>query len=1033
MRSLRLKFSYPNCLISFSKRTTGVVAVSLLLLAFAGAAPLPAFAETLEYNRDIRPLLSDNCFSCHGPDANKREADLRLDRAEDAYRSSIVPGDPQSSELIKRIFSEDAEQKMPPPQSHKSLTLAQKKRIQQWIEQGAVYQKHWAYEPPKKSSVPADVHPVDFLVNKSLAEQNIAPAPVADRRILIRRLYFDLLGYPPSPEAVQSFVEDDRPDAYSRLVDDLLNNPHYGERMAMGWLDVVRFADTIGYHSDNPRNIWPYRDYVIRSFNENKPFDRFTVEQIAGDLLPDANQETKVASAFNRLLLTTEEGGSQPKDYEQRMLTDRVRAIGTVWLGQTTGCAQCHDHKFDPITMRDFYSLGAFFADIQEPIIGAREPGMMVMSNKEKEELERLTLQLQQLQQDLDGPHPELDEEMRQWEASQLARLKQENTWTVVKPIKASSEKKNINLRTDEAGIVIAKVDAKRQTRSQSDGTDVYVIDLPATSETSTGLRLDALLEGSKGIGLASNGNFVLSEIIAERDNKTIEIEKATSTYEQSNFPASAAIDGISNRRDNGWAVLGGEKATQSLYLQWKQPLEPTSGPWRLKLVFGWGGEHAMARVKILSTSQSGPIESPQSTLASPTLAKALLVPHAERSPEQQKELVSAFKQSTDSLRPLRTKIAETQKAKSDLENSVPKCLVSVSSPSKRTVRILPRGNWMDETGEVVQPAFPSFLPQPPPSENGYTRLDLAKWLVSPENPLTARTVMNRLWKQLFGAGLSKVLDDLGAQGETPPNLALLDQLACEFIESGWDMKHMVRLIVTSETYRRTSNATQEQRDKDPENRHWSRQSAFRVDAELVRDTALSISGLLASTIGGPSVKPYQPDGYWENLNFPVRRYQPDEGADQHRRGLYTWWQRSFLHPSLLAFDAPTREECAADRNRSNIPQQALVLLNDPSYVEAARAFAIAAMQSEGKGLEDRLRWAWHKTLQRDPYNDELATLRQAYEERLQAYQGREDEARSFTSLGQSPVPESIDRIELAAWSHVCRILLNLHETITRP
>lgn len=1005
----------------------------MLLLVFGETAPISAFAETLEYNRDIRPILSDNCFSCHGPDANKREAELRLDRAEDAYKKSIVPGDPQASELIRRIFSEEAEQKMPPPESHKSLTPAQKKRIQQWVEQGAVYQKHWAYEPPKKSSIPDNVHPVDFLVNQSLVEQRIAPAPIADRRVLIRRLYFDLLGYPPSPEAVQSFVQDNRPDAYVRLVDDLLNNSHYGERMAMGWLDVVRFADTIGYHSDNPRNIWPYRDYVIRSFNENKSFDRFTIEQIAGDLLPDANQETKIASAFNRLLLTTEEGGSQPKDYEQRMLTDRVRAIGTVWLGQTTGCAQCHDHKFDPITMRDFYSLGAFFADIQEPIIGAREPGMMVMTDEEKGELDRLTLQLQQLQQELDAPHPELNEEMRQWEESQLARLKQENKWTSIKPIKASSEKKNINLRTDETGTVIAKVDAKRQTRSQSDGTDVYIIELPAAIEPITGVRLDALPEGPKGIGLAANGNFVLNEVTAELANQAIEIEKATSTYEQSNFPAAAAIDGVTNRRDNGWAVLGGEKGTQSLFLQWKKPLEPSAGPWRLKLVFGWGGEHAMARLKILATSQEGPIESPQSTLVSPATAKVLLIPPADRTPEQKKELVTAFTQSTDSLRPLRTKIAETQKAKADLENAFPKCLVSVSSPSKRIVRILPRGNWMDETGEIVQPAFPSFLPQPSPSDGGYTRLDLANWLVSPDNPLTARTVMNRLWKQLFGAGLSKVIDDLGAQGETPPNIPLLDQLACEFIESGWDMKHMVRFVVTSETYRRTSNPTQEQREKDPENRHWGRQSAFRVDAELVRDTALSISGLLSNKIGGPSVKPYQPEGYWENLNFPVRRYQPDEGVSQYRRGLYTWWQRSFLHPSMLAFDAPTREECAAERNRSNIPQQALVLLNDPSYVEAARAFALEVMQTEKMGLEDRLLWAWQQTLQREPSKEELDTLRQVWEDRILTYKEREAEARSFTSVGQSSIPDNIDRIQLAAWAHVCRILLNLHETITRP
>ncbi|WP_205855123.1 PSD1 and planctomycete cytochrome C domain-containing protein [Pirellula sp. SH-Sr6A] len=993
----------------------------------------PAQLQTVEFNRDIRPILSDNCFFCHGPDANRREADLRLDRAEDAYLSSIVPGDAKASELVSRIFSEDADEKMPPPESHKTLTEAQKDLLKRWVEQGAVYQKHWAYEPPKKSAIPPGVHPIDHLVNLKLTEQDIAPTKAADRRILIRRLYFDLLGYPPSPEQVKAFVEAEAPNAYEQLVDSILNSPHYGERMAIGWLDVVRFADTIGYHSDNPRNIWPYRDYVIQSFNSNKPFDRFTIEQIAGDLLPDANQETKVASAFNRLLLSTEEGGSQPKDYEQRMLTDRVRAIGAVWLGQTTGCAQCHDHKFDPITMRDFYSLGAFFADIQEPIIGAREPGMMVMTDEQSRQWEEAQRELDRLQRELDAPHPELDAEMHRWEGDQVARLQRDETWSTVRPTKVQSVKKNINLRLDKDGNVLAKVDEKRVTRSQSDGTDTYILELPGSSEPTTGLRLDVIPEGPKGIGLAPNGNFVLSEITAEVDGKSLDIEKATATYEQPNFPAAHAVDGISDRRDNGWAVLGGEKAVQSLYLQWKSPQVAKTGNWTIKLVFGWGGEHAIAKLRIQSTSQPPPIESPNSSSVSPALAKILLTPAADRTEGQKKELVQGFKESTESLRELRTKLSEAKKRKSDLENTFPKCLVSISSPSKRTVRILPRGNWMDESGEVVQPAFPAYLPQPPAVEGGYNRLDLAKWLVSSENPLTARTVMNRLWKQLFGAGLSKVLDDLGAQGETPPNLPLLDQLACEFVERGWDMKHMVRFIVTSETYRRSSNATPVQLERDPDNRFWGRQTPFRIDAELVRDTALRISGLLVQKVGGPSVKPYQPEGYWENLNFPVRKYQPDSGNNQYRRGLYTWWQRSFVHPSMLAFDAPTREECAADRNRSNIPQQALVLLNDPSYVEAACAFAEKILRADSSGLEDRIRLAWQLTLQRDPTHSEYDALRAVINDRVKSYSERDNDAKTLITSGHRDVPEDLDRIQLAAWTHVCRILLNLHETITRP
>jgi hypothetical protein len=812
-------------------------------------------ADEVQYNRDIRPILSEHCFLCHGPDKARRKAKLRLDKREVALaKGALVPGKPDDSEMIARIFSRDADDIMPPPKYHKPLSPEQKKLLRRWIAQGAGYQGHWAYQKPVKAGTPKGTGAIDFLVRRRLVQQGLKPSPEADRRTLARRLSFDLVGLPPRPEEVDAFVNDSSPAAYEKLVERLLASPHYGERMALGWLDAVRFADTIGYHSDTPRNVWPYRDYVIRAFNANKPFDRFTIEQLAGDLLPGSTREQKVASCFNRLLLTTEEGGAQPKDYEARMLEDRVRAIGTVWLGQTLGCCQCHDHKFDPATMRDFYSLGAFFADISEPIIGAREPGLLLPSPKQATQLARLEQQAARRQGRLDAPHPELAPAQAAWEKS--------------------------------AGAITAQPHVGHKTQKPQLPADVGAI-----------LRI-----------------------------------------------------------------------------------EP-----------------------------------------------------AKRQAQQKERLRQYYQSIAPALADLRAQLAAARKAKAGLEASVPRCLVSVGLGTPRTVRVLPRGNWMDESGPVVQPALPAYLrgPKPPPNRR-LTRLDLAKWLVSRDNPLTARTFVNRLWKQFFGRGLSRRLDDLGSQGEWPVHPELLDWLACEFMDSGWDVKHMVRLIVTSRTYRQVSTASPELTAYDPFNRQLARQGRFRLDAELVRDNALCISGLLVHRIGGPSVKPYQPAGYWENLNFPVRRYMADQGAAQYRRGLYTWWQRTFLHPSLLAFDAPTREECTVARSRSNIPQQALVLLNDPTYVEAARTFAARIVQEGGRATPARLRWAWRQALDRDPRQEEAGTMRRLFEKHLAEYGQRPQAARALMKIGFAPVPANADLAELAAWTSVARVLLNLHETITR-
>ncbi len=991
-------------------------------------------AERVDFNRDVRPILANNCYACHGPDANQRQAELRLDRREDALSAkSFVPGDSAASEIIKRVFSEQADHQMPPADANKRLSAREKEILKLWIEQGAEYQSHWAYQKPIKAEIPPGKNAIDYLIQQQLDVVRLKPSPPADRRTLLRRLHADLVGLPPSASEVAEFVNDSSSVAYAQLVENLLSSPHYGERMAIGWLDVVRFADTIGYHSDNPRNIWPYRDWVIRAFNQNKRFDRFTLEQIAGDLLPDADQETRVGSAFNRLLLSTEEGGAQAKDYEQRMLTDRVRAIGAVWLGQTTGCSQCHDHKFDPFTMRDFYSLGAFFADIKEPILGRREDGMMVLDGEGKKKREHLVNRLTELQLEIAKPRPDLAAVQSAWESASLDAYTTNNSWTVLQPVNATTEKKNVTLKIASDNVVQGTIDPKRNVRQQNDGTEVYEITFNDVEPGTTGFRIEALKEKSPGIGLASNGSFILTEVQLHHANKQmLSIGSASGTFMQAGFPATGAIDGIVSGKENGWGVLGASGTDQSLYLQLSEPLSSKVRSLKATLYFAAGENQEIANLRFSSTKQTGALRAPQVAVPSQEIAEILQIGVEDRSHAQLAKLHAAFKQSAPEFQELREKIANSEKEKADFDQAAPKCLVSVSDANKRMVRILPRGNWMDESGEVVKPALPHFLPQPTSKSGELTRLDLAQWLISRDNPLTARTVMNRLWKHFFGIGLSKVLDDLGAQGEPPSNGPLLDWLACEFMDSGWDMQHMIRLIVHSATYQQSSIGTDDQVAIDPQNRYVARQNPFRLEAELVRDNALAISGLLARSIGGPSVKPYQPEGYWENLNFPQRTYPNDMGSAQYRRGLYTWWQRSFLHPSMLAFDAPNREECCAERNRSNIPQQALVLLNDPTYVEAARVFASRILAESNSTTRERLKWTWQQALQREPTERELQTLTPMVEQRLEEYRTDSAAAQEVLKVGLAVVPAGIDPAELAAWTHVARIVFNLHEFLTR-
>ena len=1014
-----------------------------LLCAFAAFVRCVTAAEQSEirFNQSIRPILSDNCFACHGPDAAQRKGKLRLDLRDAAIeRKAIIPGKPDDSELMKRVLTDDPDELMPPAESHKVLTTEQKELLKSWIAQGAVYEGHWSYIPPVKAKTPAGKNAIDHLVRGRLKNLSLEPSTQADPRTLIRRLCFDLVGLPPTPEQVEAFERDASPEAYARLVDQLLASSAYGERMAIPWLDVVRFADTIGYHSDTPRNIWPYRDYVIRAFNENKPFDQFTVEQLAGDLLPNPTLEQKVASAFNRLLLSTEEGGAQPKDYEARMLTDRVRAVGTVWLGQTLGCAACHDHKFDPISQRDFYAMGAFFADITEPIIGKREDGLLVPNDQQAPELAALNERVSAVQKEFDADHPNLAHAFDAWQKDQLAASETERFWTQLRPADSTSEN-GARLEVQKQNAILIK--GKKPEK------DTYSLTFASSPNPISGLRLEVLPHDSlpaKGSGRAGNGNFVVSEIRAELKRADgsldpVSFVRAQASFEQTfaaennpekRWAASAVIDGDTGKF--GWAILPEVNQAQQLVLELATPLRFETGDSLVVRIFqnhGYGN-HTLGHFRLSATPSYDAVRAPLADSLPAEIMAILKIASEKRDAKQSGKLMAHFKSVTPELKDLRAELAEAKKARDTFVATIPRCLVSHAAGKPRIVRILPRGDFLNESGEVVQAALPQFLAGKPAPDKTLTRLDLAQWLISRENPLTARVTMNRLWKQFFGAGLSKVLDDFGAQGETPPNQALLDWLACEFMDRGWDLKHMVRLIVLSDTYQQSSAVSPELRARDPENRELAAQSRWRLEAELVRDNALSVSGLLVRKIGGPSARPYQPDGYWENLNFPVRTYDASKDQDQYRRGLYTWWQRSYMHPSFLAFDAPTREECVAERNRSNIPQQALVLLNDPSYVEASRAFAERILTESDGDTHTRLTWAWRQALTRNPTSEELAALDSLYKKHLTEYTADPKSAEMLLSVGMKERNEDLSLSELAAWTNVARAILNLHESITR-
>ncbi len=1019
--------------------------------ATAIGEPMP---EHITFNAHIRPIFSNTCFACHGFDAKTREADLRLDTPEGAYAKlkdseerAIVPGKPDQSAIIKRIESAVPDEVMPPQDFHKDLTARQKLLIREWVSQGAKYEEHWAFTPVTKAPLPAlaahaaeVANPIDAFVLATLEAVKIEPSPLADKATLLRRLSLDLTGLPPTREELDGFLADPSPDAYAKQVERLLASPRYGERMAVPWLDVVRFSDTVGYHGDQNARIFPYRDYVIEAFNHNKPFDQFTTEQLAGDLLPNATDEQRIATGFLRLNLMTREGGAQSKEYLAKSMGDRVRAVGAAWLGLTTGCAECHDHKFDPITAKDFYSLGAFFADVQQWGVYADyqytpNPELAGFKNDYPfpPEIFSKNAALEKRLRALQGSAIEMlaavksDEAVsRPWSEQSAAFLAANPTgWAVLAPAEITATKGTGHEVAPDQSVVFSGPPMK---------DEILTLNFPLPHAAIRAIRCEVLpyTKNAGKVGRQANGKFAV-----------------TPTFSVVSQPVKIAWSQADRRTPlqykNGDNSPLLEPEWHSAPAVWEEPQDAASLP-----------HHALYHLAETLPAAEGRVM--QVNLASADIGRVRfsVTPFGDAIPGQENalrtELIDAFK-ATERSESQRREIAaaslqgttpdaalpETYRA---IRGAIIACragyahsLVAQAVPPDKvlTTRVLPRGAWMNP-GEEVPPAMPGFLPHASVRKGGgrLSRLDLAKWLTDKENPLVSRQFANRLWKQFFGKGLSNVLDDLGNQGEWPSHPQLLDWLAVEFRESGWDVKHLVRLMVTSRTYRQVSASRADLVEKDPANRLLAEQSARRLDAEFVRDNALSIAGLLDDEISGPSAKPYQPVGYYVNLTFPERDYPSSTGAEQYRRGLYMHWQRTFMHPMLAGFDAPSREECTADRFQSNSPQQALTLLNDPSFVEAARGFALRVIREKPENDADRIRHAIKLALAREMKAGELESLTKFLTTQREAYKTKPDDAKAFLKIGLSDPGAGQDPAELAAWAQLCRVILNLHETITR-
>jgi hypothetical protein len=1205
----------------------------LAAVATSRAAARNSSSQTIDFSRDIRPILSDNCFKCHGPDEKERKAKLRFDVKEDAFKPAksgeyaIVPDDLAKSKLIERITSKDEDEVMPPPKSKKKLTLQQIDLLKRWVSEGARWDEHWAFVPPKRPELPRvkkkswPQNEIDYFVLARLEKEGLDPSPEADKKTLARRASFDLTGLPPTPQEVDAFLADKSPGAYDKLVNRLLNSPRYGENMARYWLDAARYADSHGYHIDSERSMWKWRDWVVQAFNNNMPFDEFTLEQLAGDLLPDATTDQKIGSGYVRCNMTTGEGGAIEAEYQSKYTFDRVETTSTIWLGLTMTCARCHTHKYDPIAQREYYGIYALFNNLNEPVMDGNKPNpdpfIKLPTPEQSSRQAWLKQHIDDGQKKIDAPMPDLDQAQSEWASKWHYKLS--TGWTVLAPASVKSAVTNgAELRLLEDKSVLAEGPNPEQ--------DVHEVTLKLEPGSIAAIRLETLPDESfakKSSARADDGKFRLSEFEAEigapadedakkEDAKDDEAKKADGKKEdakkeeanepkpkklkftqavadssEAKFEIDKAIDG---KADTGWGVpesavaephtalfvlgeatkistnselrvrlkyeaskskraigrfrlaaaqneelvrllnppkpepwqvvgpfksedlktgfateyepekeidlkkkypgvreeikwaaktdfddgkanvlvqyLHGVNGVYYLYRKLKAPaacqaefafraddlfkvwvndklvLEQATkqkaedGPAKVAVGLNEGENKILVKVvnyhgpcyftfnKDMGQAEGleglpGDIAAVLATTKNPTTNQLTKVRNYYR-----RQNSSEFKQMFDEVR-------ERRDENDALDRTIPTTMVAKEVEQPRETFMLMRGEY-DKKGDKVEAGVPAILP-PLPKDAPTNRLGFAKWLVEPSHPLTARVTVNRFWQQYFGVGFVKTAEDFGVQGERPSHPDLLDWLATEFMRTGWDVKELQRLIVTSATYRQSSRMRPELLAKDPENRLLARGPRFRLDGEVLRDTALYVSGLLIDKPGGHSVKPFEPPGLWEAVSFNnSQKYIPDKGEGQYRRSLYTYWKRQSPPPNMLIFDAPTREYCVVRRPRTNTPLQALVLMNDPQFVEAARAFAQRMMTEVSGDAKKRITYAVRLATGRTPGADEIKVLLDVYHKQLAEFRTNAEEAEKFLNVGSFKANADLDKDELAAWTTIASMILNLDETVTK-
>jgi hypothetical protein len=1049
-------------------------------------AGMPA---TVEFNRDIRPILSDKCFTCHGPDSARRRTKLRFDIEADAKqdlggRFAIVAGDLAKSEMVRRITAAEPARRMPPPASGRTLTDREIDLIQKWIEQGAKWENHWSFNAPRRASLPEvknrawPKNDIDFFILQRLEKEGLSPAPEADRSTLIRRASLDLTGLPPTPAEVDAFVKDTSRGAFEKAVDRLLASPRYGERMAAQWLDAARYADTNGYQTDAERYMWRWRDWVIEAYNRNLPFDQFALQQIAGDMLPHPTLDQKIATGFNRNHRGNGEGGIIPEEYAVEYVVDRVETTSTVFMGLTLGCARCHDHKYDPFSQKEFYQLFAYFNNIPERgkanKYGNSAPMIQAPTAEQQVRLNEIDRELAAAEKQFENVRAESLKAQRSWESAlepsraidwsipadliahfgfdgdlsgqfraQLAVPAQQQYNVNAAPAAPPAEPKPASAQFQDGEPQFAdgrigqsaSFDGKRFIVGGDIGSFGFMsrFTLAAwiypTAGTGAVITRTKDIEEESGYGLYLKDGKVQANLILRwlDDGARVEtlkpIELNRWQHVMMTYDGSRTAEGIKIYVDGRPQELAVHLDDVNQNFQSREPMR----------IGGGGGRSNRFQGKIDDVRVYDVALSPQHAAVVATgesINEIAPIPPAKRT-EPQAEKISLYfleNHAPERVQQAWRTLVARRRLKTTFLDSLPTVMVMQERETPRDTFVLIRGAY-DKPGDKVTPGVPTMLP-PLPKGAPNNRLGFARWLVDPSNPLTARVAVNRFWQMYFGTGLVKTVEDFGSQGEWPSHPELLDWLATEFVRTGWDIKAMQKLIVTSATYRQSSRTTPELLQKDPENRLLARAPRLRLPAGAIRDQALAVSGLLVEQLGGPSVKPYQPAGLWKELSG--QEYVQDKGQKLYRRSLYTFWKRSSPPPSLMNFDAAGREACVVRETRTNTPLQALDLMNDVTYLEASRKLAERVMKEQRTSPDERIALAFRLITARDPTPREATVLGDALSSYLAEYKNRPDEARKYLSQGESPRDEELDPGELAAYSAVASLILNLDETITK-